>query len=165
MTRFGSVLPAVAVLLTLLPAPGCKEETPAPPKLEQAAPADVPKAAPAAAVERPTRDVAKDQGRELTIAWTDAADFIGQDVRVVGKVARTYKSGPGNVFLNFTQDWKGTLSIYIPRAALANFAPAPGKQSTKSPEAKLEELKSMYDKDVITKSEYDQKRKQILDQM
>ena len=43
--------------------------------------------------------------------------------------------------------------------------PAPGKQSTKSPEVKLEEVKSMYDKGVITKSEYDQKRKQILDQM
>ena len=43
--------------------------------------------------------------------------------------------------------------------------PAPDKQSTKSPESKLEELKSMYDKGLITESEYDQKRKQILDQM
>ena len=43
--------------------------------------------------------------------------------------------------------------------------PAPGKQSTKSPEAKLKELKSMCDKGLITKSEYDQKKKQILDQM
>ena len=43
--------------------------------------------------------------------------------------------------------------------------PAPDKQSTKSLESKLEELKSVYDKGLITKSEYDQKRKQILDQM
>ncbi len=43
--------------------------------------------------------------------------------------------------------------------------PAPDKQSSKSPEARLEEVKSMYDKGLISKSEYDQKRKQILDQM
>lgn len=43
--------------------------------------------------------------------------------------------------------------------------PVPDKQSTKSPESKLEELKRMYDKDLITKSEYEQKRKQVLDQM
>ena len=42
---------------------------------------------------------------------------------------------------------------------------APDKPSTKSPEARLEEVKSMYDKGLITKSEYDQKKKQILDQM
>ncbi len=42
---------------------------------------------------------------------------------------------------------------------------APDKPSTKSPESRLEELKSMYDKGLITKSEYDQKKKQILDQM
>jgi hypothetical protein len=43
--------------------------------------------------------------------------------------------------------------------------PAPDKPSTKSPESKLQELKSMYDKGLITKSEYEQKRKEILDQM
>ena len=43
--------------------------------------------------------------------------------------------------------------------------PAPDKQSTKSPESKLKDLKSMYDQGLITKSEYDQKKKQILDQM
>ena len=43
--------------------------------------------------------------------------------------------------------------------------PAPDKPSAKSPESRLEELKSMYDKGLITKSEYDQKKKQILDQM
>ena len=44
-------------------------------------------------------------------------------------------------------------------------APAPDKPSTRSPESKLQELKSMYDKGLITKSEYEQKKKQILDQM
>ena len=39
--------------------------------------------------------------------------------------------------------------------------PAPDKQTTKSPESKLKDLKSMYDKGLITKSEYDQKKKQI----
>ena len=43
--------------------------------------------------------------------------------------------------------------------------PAPAPDSTKSPESRLEEVKSMYDKGLITKSEYDQKKKQILDQM
>ncbi len=43
--------------------------------------------------------------------------------------------------------------------------PAPDKPSAKSPESRLEELKSMYGKGLITKSEYDQKKKQILDQM
>jgi hypothetical protein len=43
--------------------------------------------------------------------------------------------------------------------------PGSNKQPTKSPESKLEEIKSMYDKGLITKSEYNQKRKQILDQM
>jgi membrane peptidoglycan carboxypeptidase len=44
-------------------------------------------------------------------------------------------------------------------------APAPAPDSTKSPESRLEELKSMYDKGLITKSEYDKKKSQILDQM
>ena len=44
-------------------------------------------------------------------------------------------------------------------------APAPDKPSAKSPESRLEEVKSMYDKGLISKSEYDQKKKQILDQM
>jgi len=44
-------------------------------------------------------------------------------------------------------------------------APGPDKQSTKSAESKLKDLKSMYDQGLITKSEYDQKKKQILDQM
>ena len=44
-------------------------------------------------------------------------------------------------------------------------APVPAPDSTKSPESRLEELKSMYGKGLITKSEYDQKKKQILDQM
>jgi hypothetical protein len=44
-------------------------------------------------------------------------------------------------------------------------APAPDKPPAKSPEARLEELKSMYDKGLITKSEYDKKKSQILDQM
>jgi hypothetical protein len=43
--------------------------------------------------------------------------------------------------------------------------PAPAPDSTKSPEARLGELKSMYDKGLITKSDYDQKKKQILNQM
>jgi hypothetical protein len=43
--------------------------------------------------------------------------------------------------------------------------PAPAPDSTKSPEARLKELKSMYDKGLITKSEYDKKKSQILDQM
>ena len=43
--------------------------------------------------------------------------------------------------------------------------PASDNQSTKSPESKLQELKSMYDKGLISKSEYDQKRKEILDHM
>jgi hypothetical protein len=43
--------------------------------------------------------------------------------------------------------------------------PAPDKPSPKSPESRLEDLKSMYDKGLITKSDYDQKKKQILDQM
>lgn len=42
--------------------------------------------------------------------------------------------------------------------------PTPNQQST-SPESKLKELKSIYDKGLITESEYNQKRKQILDQM
>jgi hypothetical protein len=44
-------------------------------------------------------------------------------------------------------------------------APAPDKPSTKSPESRLEDLKSMYNKGHITKSDYDQKKKQIIDQM
>jgi hypothetical protein len=43
--------------------------------------------------------------------------------------------------------------------------PPPAPDSTKSPESRLEELKSMYEKGLITKSDYDQKKKQILDQM
>jgi membrane peptidoglycan carboxypeptidase len=43
--------------------------------------------------------------------------------------------------------------------------PAPAPDSTKTPESRLGELKSMYDKGLITQSDYDQKKKQILDQM
>ena len=44
-------------------------------------------------------------------------------------------------------------------------APASDASATGSPEARLEELKRMYDKGLITKSEYDKKKSQILNQM
>ena len=43
--------------------------------------------------------------------------------------------------------------------------PPPPAPATKSPQERLEELKSMYDKGLITKSEYDEKKSQILNQM
>ena len=59
------------------------------------------------------------------IAWQDARDYLGREVEVVGKVIRAHKSGPGNVFLNFAEDWKGTLDIYIPKAVVSQFPQAP----------------------------------------
>ncbi len=65
---------------------------------------------------------------------------------------------------NRAQEETETVVIHEPTYSYQG-TPGPDKQSTKSPESKLEELKSMYDKGLITKSEYEQKRKQILDQM
>ena len=39
------------------------------------------------------------------------------------------------------------------------------KRITRSPEPKLEKIKELYERGLITKEEYDQKRKEILDAM
>ena len=61
-------------------------------------------------------------------------------------------------FLNVTKD-KITFRIAM---VDGDVIPPPGCSAKR---LKLEELKSMYDKGLITKSDYDQKKKQILDQM
>jgi len=47
----------------------------------------------------------------------------------------------------------------------ASPSPPPPNQSSKTPEARLADLKSMLDKDLISKDEYDAKKTEILQQM
>ncbi|MBX7237327.1 MAG: hypothetical protein K1X65_23295 [Caldilineales bacterium] len=46
------------------------------------------------------------------VAWRDADDHMGQEITVEGKVVRTHDTGKVT-FLNFTDEWRGTLSIVI----------------------------------------------------
>ncbi len=46
------------------------------------------------------------------ISWQDAAQYVGENVVVEGRIVRTYNSGKA-AFLNFTEDWRGTLSVVI----------------------------------------------------
>ncbi len=67
----------------------------------------------------------KDAEAIPTIAWTDAADFIGQEVFLVGKVVRTGKSKSGNAFLNFSRDYRGKMTIFIRNSNYDNFPEPP----------------------------------------
>jgi len=71
-----------------------------------------------------------------TIAWTDAAGYIGQEVFAVGKIVRTNKSKAGNVFLNFKRDYRGTLTIFIRRTNYKNF-PEPPEQMYRDKMARI----------------------------
>ncbi|HSW43980.1 MAG TPA: endonuclease/exonuclease/phosphatase family protein, partial [Phycisphaerae bacterium] len=59
------------------------------------------------------------------ISWQDARDHLDREVAVVGKVVRGNKSGQGNVFLNFAEDWKDTLSVFIPKQTVELFPQSP----------------------------------------
>ncbi|NOX62444.1 MAG: hypothetical protein GXP42_10960 [Chloroflexi bacterium] len=58
------------------------------------------------------------------ISWRDASEFVGQQVVVEGKIVRTYDSGKVT-FLNFTEDWRGTLSIVIFASDIDKFPQSP----------------------------------------
>lgn len=62
---------------------------------------------------------------EKTISWQDARDHVGEDVAVVGRVVRANRTGSGTVFLDFAQDYRGTLSVHIPAQAAARFSAPP----------------------------------------
>lgn len=46
------------------------------------------------------------------VGWQDAGQYIGQKITVEGDVVRTYNSGRV-AFLNFAEDYEGTLSVVI----------------------------------------------------
>ncbi len=68
-------------------------------------------AAPAALAARAQGARVKTSGLPV-ISWQDAAQYVGQNVVVEGRVVRTYNSGKA-AFLNFTENWRGTLSVVI----------------------------------------------------
>ncbi len=62
----------------------------------------------------------------VKISWRDAADYVGQDCIVFGKVIRA-KTIPTWCFLNFHDDYRSTFTVAIPKDAFANF-PQPPEQ-------------------------------------
>ncbi len=57
------------------------------------------------------------------ISWQEAGKYIGSKVTVEGDIVRTYNSGKV-IFLNFSQDYRNTLSLVIFAASASQF-PAP----------------------------------------
>lgn len=72
-----------------------------------------------------TAFAAKDDSTIPTISWKDAANYVDKEVNVVGRVVRTTRGRSGQYYLNFTDNWRGTLSVFIPRNAAARFHPDP----------------------------------------
>ncbi len=58
------------------------------------------------------------------VDWTKAGEYVGKTITITGTVARTHNSGKV-VFLNFTEDWKGTFSAAIFAATWADFPKPP----------------------------------------
>lgn len=66
-------------------------------------------------------------GQDAPVAvvdWSKAGDYVGKTITITGTVARTHNSGKV-VFLNFTEDWKGTFSAAIFAATWADFPKPP----------------------------------------
>ncbi|MFH1428525.1 MAG: protein kinase [Candidatus Margulisiibacteriota bacterium] len=64
-------------------------------------------------------------GQEV-ITWQQAAEHIGENVTVEGKVLNTYNSGKV-IFINFDADYVNNLSAVIFKQNVANFPEAPEK--------------------------------------
>jgi len=62
--------------------------------------------------------------RDDVILWADAADFVGVEMVVEGRVVRTYASDKA-VFLNFAEDYQGTFQVVIFPEDLAKFSDPP----------------------------------------
>ncbi len=62
-----------------------------------------------------------------TIAWQDAARFVGEQVEVVGRIEHAGKSRTGHVFLNFARQYRGTLTLFIDRKVVDAFPESPDK--------------------------------------
>ncbi|HOW72353.1 MAG TPA: endonuclease/exonuclease/phosphatase family protein [Phycisphaerae bacterium] len=69
--------------------------------------------------------LAQDSATIPTISWKDAGNYVDKEVNVVGRIVRATRGRSGQYYLNFVENWKGTLSIYIPRNAAARFDPNP----------------------------------------
>lgn len=64
---------------------------------------------------------------DLTISYTYATEFVGQEMTVEGVVRATFVSeNSGNLYLNFG-DYKKDLSVQIPKKSLSKF---PGNAET-----------------------------------
>jgi hypothetical protein len=73
----------------------------------------------------PSAAFAEDAAPIPTISWKNAGDHVDKEVNVVGRIVRATRGRSGQYYLNFTDNWKGTLSIYIPKNAAAKFDPNP----------------------------------------
>ena len=80
----------------------------------------------AAAVE-PTQEPGAGRAVELIpeiVSWQDAGQYVGEDITIEGAVVRTYDSGKVT-FLNFSDDWAGTLSVVIFASDYGRFSTPP----------------------------------------
>lgn len=56
------------------------------------------------------------------ISWEDGADYVGKTKTVEGVVAGTHlSSGSGNLYLNFSKEYRTGLSVQIPASELKQF--------------------------------------------
>ena len=48
-----------------------------------------------------------------TISWEHAGSFVGREVFAVGRIVRTGRSRSGHTFLNFAEQYRDTLTLFI----------------------------------------------------
>lgn len=61
---------------------------------------------------------------EITVDWTEAADYDGQTIAVEGTIVDTHNSGKA-CFLNFTKDWRGTFYLAILGSNMDDYPESP----------------------------------------
>ncbi len=77
----------------------------------------------AAASKSPT--IIADQEAIPTIPWDAAGRYVGQEVFAVGKVIRTGKSRSGHNFLNFSNNFRDSLTVFIRNSNVGNYPKPP----------------------------------------
>jgi hypothetical protein len=61
---------------------------------------------------------------EITVEWTEAADYDGQTIAVEGTIVDTHNSGKA-CFLNFSKEWQGTFYLAVLGSNMDDYPESP----------------------------------------
>jgi len=61
---------------------------------------------------------------EITVDWTEAADYDGQTIAVEGTIVDTHNSGKA-CFLNFSKEWQGTFYLAVLGSNMDDYPESP----------------------------------------